>query len=52
MVGRRREVGVGVLETESWKSGVGVEDEAEGDRDEEARGTGVTTSSRQSGELR
>lgn len=52
MVGRSREVGVGFFEAESWKSGVGVEDEAERDRDEEVRGAGVTTSSRQSGELR
>lgn len=57
-MGRRRECGVGDLETEIWKSGVGSEegvDDDDGERNVEEEGgggVGVTTSSRHSGELR
>lgn len=53
MIGRRRECGVGVLETDIWKSGVGAEDDDDdGERNEEGGGVGVTTSSRHSGDFR
>lgn len=57
MVGRRRECGVGVLETLSWKSGGGSgvdagDDDDDGGENGEGGGVGVTTSSRHWGELR
>lgn len=53
MVGRRRECGVGVFETEIWKSGVGAGDgDDDGERNEVGDDVGVTTSSRHWGEFR